>query len=229
MQRNHRVAAWPESKQRVIVAAWCYLIHPMMRRFSSRRAGATHSGTGDALRPHVSRSPLLRLSRTSPIALLALVASTVALADLATKQLAEDLLGFTDTVPLPLLGPAVRLLVVLNDQAAFGISLGPLTWEINFVLTAVALCLTMFLCRSLSSIDRWAPVMLGLVAGAATGNLASLILSPGGVPDFIAVRGSNGDIVFNLADMAAVAGLIMLGRTLWLVGRAIRSEGRKRA
>jgi signal peptidase II len=117
---------------------------------------------------------------------------------------------------------AVRLTVILNDQSAFGVSLGPYTWHINLVLTTVALLLCLSLCRSLAVIDHWAPLMLGLITGAATGNLVSLIASPEGVPDFIAIRsGPAHEVVFNLADVAAAIGVALLIRTTWAVGRAL--------
>ena len=43
------------------------------------------------------------------------------------------------------------------------------------------------LCRATCGHRSLVPLMLGLIAGAATGNLVSLISSPEGVPDFIAV------------------------------------------
>jgi len=165
------------------------------------------------------------LRRTSPVAVLAAGATTVAVVDLATKQVAATLLGSGTDLSVPLFHHAVRLAFILNDQSAFGVSLGPYTWHINLVLTAVALVLSVALCRALSAIDEWAPIMLGLIAGAATGNLVSLIFSPQGVPDFIAVRSGHGqELVFNLADVAAFIGFALLLRTIWAVARRARAE-----
>jgi signal peptidase II len=169
--------------------------------------------------------------RQTPISGLAVCATAVAIVDLGTKQIAATILGARGDVPVPLIGHVVRLAVVLNDQSAFGVSLGPYTWHINLVLTAIALFLSVVLCRALAAVDSWAPLMLGLIAGAATGNLVSLVLSPQGVPDFIAVqRGSGQELVFNLADVAAVIGVLLLVRTLGTVGQAIlasRAEQRR--
>jgi len=107
----------------------------------------------------------------------AICATTVAFIDLTTKQIAAARLGLHGTLRLPPFD-GVRLAVVLNDQSAFGVSLGRYTWHINLALTVVALLLAVVLCRTLAALDTWAPVMLGLVAGAAIGNLASLITSP---------------------------------------------------
>lgn len=189
------------------------------------------SRPGRAAAPPASGSLLLR--GASPVAILAATATAVAVVDLATKQMASFVLGTRGAVSLPLFRNAVRLTVILNDQSAFGVSLGPYTWHINLVLTTVALLLCLSLCRALAVIDEWAPFMLGLITGAATGNLVSLISSPQGVPDFIAVRSWNGhELVFNFADVAAVIGVALLIRTTWTVGVALtrspkRVESRK--
>jgi lipoprotein signal peptidase len=158
---------------------------------------------------------------------LAVCATAVAVADLATKQIAAAVLGAHGAIPIPLFGHAVRLAMVLNDQSAFGVSLGAYTWHINLLLTFLALVLSVALCRALAVLDVWAPIMLGLIAGAATGNLVSLIASPHGVLDFIAVRsGGGGELVFNVADIAAVLGVLLIFRTVWTVGRAILRNAR---
>lgn len=162
--------------------------------------------------------------RVSPVGVLAISATTVAALDLSTKQIAAFVLGTQGNVSVPLFHHAIRLTVILNDRSAFGISLGPYTWHINLVLTTVALLLCLSLCRPLAVINRWAPLMLGLIAGAATGNLVSLISSPQGVPDFIAVPTGHGqELVFNLADVAAVIGVALLIRTTGAVARALRN------
>jgi lipoprotein signal peptidase len=170
---------------------------------------------------HLGRGPIAAL-RQSPIAGLAVCATVVAIVDLGSKQIAASVLGSRGDVSVSLINHVLRLAVVLNDQSAFGVSLGPYTWQINLVFTTVALVLSVSLCRALATIDAWAPLMLGLIAGAATGNLVSLIFSPQGVPDFIAVqRGSGQELVFNLADVAALIGVLLLVRTLSTVGQAI--------
>jgi lipoprotein signal peptidase len=151
----------------------------------------------------------------------AVCALAVAMVDLTSKRLAAAFLAERD---LPVIGHVVRLAVVLNDQSAFGVSLGPYTWHINTALTLVALGLSIALCQALTRIDVWAPIVLGLIAGAATGNLLSLVFSPHGVIDFVAVsRGDGQELVFNLADVAAVLGLLLIVRTGARVVRAIRA------
>jgi lipoprotein signal peptidase len=143
---------------------------------------------------------------THPATTFAACALAVATVDIVSKRLAAAFLVERD---LPVLGHAVRLAVVLNDQSAFGVSLGPYTWHINCALTLI---------------DVWAPIVLGLIAGAATGNLLSLLFSPLGVIDFVAVsRGDGRELVFNLADVAAVLGLLLIVRTGLRVVHAIRA------
>jgi lipoprotein signal peptidase len=148
-------------------------------------------------------------------------AISVAAVDALSKRLATAFLAERD---IPVFGHAVRLAVVLNDQSAFSIPLGPYTWHINTALTVLALGLSVALCQALARIDVWAPIVLGLIAGAAAGNLLSLLFSPHGVIDFVAVnRGDGQELVFNVADVAAVLGLLLIMRTGVRVVQAIRA------
>ena len=153
------------------------------------------------------------------------VALLVALGDTFTKQIAMALVP-TAGMSLGVLPDRIRLLPVLNDQAAFGIGLGTYTWEINVVVTVATILLIMRVCRDLAAVDPWAPRILGLIAGAALGNLISLTLSPGGVPDFIAVTVAGGrEIVMNLADIAAYVGIALMGKLVVSILRAMRDKG----
>jgi lipoprotein signal peptidase len=142
------------------------------------------------------------------------VALAVVLGDLVTKQLALALVadgGASLGALGHLIGERVRLVLVANSQSAFGIALGPHTWGINVALTLGAILLAAPVCRELASLDASAPRSLGLIAGAAGGNLLSLVSSPNGVPDFIAIdRGAGHELVLNLADVAAYAGLALM-------------------
>ena len=150
------------------------------------------------------------------------VALLVALGDTLTKQIAMNMLPAGGT-SLGILRDRFRLLPVLNDQAAFGVGLGTYTWEINVVVTLATVVLIMCVCRDLAAVDPWAPRILGLIAGAALGNLVSLTLSPGGVPDFLAVTvGAGHEIVMNFADIAAYLGLALMTKLAWSIVRAMR-------
>jgi lipoprotein signal peptidase len=89
--------------------------------------------------------------------------------------------------------------------------------------------LAMLLCRALTVLDGWAPLVLGLIAGAATGNLVSLLFSRRGVVDFVAVHDHTGNaVVFNLADVAAMIGLVLIVRSAWTITREIARRARDR-
>jgi lipoprotein signal peptidase len=52
-------------------------------------------------------------------------------------------------------------------------------------------------------------------------------VSPDGVLDFIAIaNGADRELVFNLADVAAALGVLLLVRTAWTVGREIARGNR---
>ncbi|MBV6521421.1 MAG: Lipoprotein signal peptidase [Gemmatimonadaceae bacterium] len=154
-------------------------------------------------------------ARLSRLALL------VAAIDLATKYVAVATLS---GVPVDVTD-WLRLTVVHNDQGAFGISLGSYTRQLNLALTLSAIALVVPVSRDLSRIDRLAPTALGLIVGGALGNLTSLVLSTRGVVDFIAIGAAGGGAtVLNLADVAAYAGLALLGRTAFLLLERIRRQ-----
>jgi len=191
--------------------------------FGPRNLREATRGTQVASRIGVPATSTAR-RRLAPGTAFAACALAVATADLITKQLAVTLIG-DRVLPVRMLGDSIRLAVVLNDQSAFGVSLGPYTWHLNLAFTFLAIVLSVSLCRALAALDGLAPIVLGLIAGAATGNLISLIFSRGGVIDFVAVRSHTGnELVFNLADVAAMLGLLLILRTAWTVTRAIAAR-----
>jgi len=158
-------------------------------------------------------------SRRSPLIPLARLATLVALGDLVTKQVAVLWIGTLE----PRVSSAIRFGVVHNDKGAFGLTVGDYTWELSLALTLGAIALIIPVAKDLSRIDDRAPMGLGLVAGGAIGNLVSLLASPAGVVDFIAVQRADGaGIVLNVADVAAYAGVVMLMRTASKVVAAMR-------
>lgn len=159
------------------------------------------------------RTHLIQLSR---IALLVTVGDLVTKAA-AKRFLVNDPTHFTDTI---------QFAVVHNTQGAFGWSVGAYTWQLNLALTLAAIVFTLPVARDLARIDAAAPRALGLIVGGALGNLASLLTSPEGVVDFIAVSFATSGLVLNVADVAAYAGLGMILRTGVLLARAIRTTAR---
>ncbi len=149
----------------------------------------------------------------------------VAYGDLVTKWVAVTL--WSGEKVQPLVGQAVAIQVVHNTLGAFSTSLGQRTWEINVAATIIAVLLAMMVCPRLARIDAAAPGALGLIAGGGVGNLASLIGSTRGVPDFLRLGDGRGnDVVLNLADLAAYLGIACCVRVAWTLVRAAREERR---
>ncbi|MHB1224221.1 MAG: signal peptidase II [Gemmatimonadaceae bacterium] len=140
--------------------------------------------------------------------------------DIASKIVATSLLG--DRV-VPLVS-GTFLGVVYNDAFARGAMLGPLTVPATLLLAAAMLYLIARVCAPLSVVDAAAPRALGLVAGAAAANALDLVRTGRGVVDFLGLPTAEGAIIFNLADVAAYAGVVLLARTAWRVARAALQE-----
>jgi lipoprotein signal peptidase len=171
------------------------------------------------------RSPFAPRRVSAPItggASFAVMAGLVAYGDLVTKWLAVTL--WSDQQQ-PLLGRLLGIEVVHNSLGAFSLSIGPLTREINVAATVVAVLLSMAVSSRLARLDRGAPESLGLIAGAGIGNLASMLGSASGVPDFLALSdGRGGGVVLNVADLAACIGILCCLRLAVIVVRAARRQ-----
>ena len=151
------------------------------------------------------------------------IALLVAAGDWLTKAVAARFVGGEALV----FSDRFRFAVVHNDAGAFGLSAGPYTWQLNLALTLAAIILMLPVARDLARIDEGAPRALGLIVGGAVGNLASLILSPAGVVDFIAISyGAHSSLVLNVADLAAYVGLAMMTRTGFLIVGEIKRTAR---
>jgi lipoprotein signal peptidase len=159
------------------------------------------------------RRHLVQLSR---------IALLVAALDLGSKAVAKRFLEhepatFTSTL---------QLAVVHNSAGAFGWSAGIYTWQLNLALTLAAIVFMIPVTRDLARVDGSAPRALGLIVGGALGNLASLVTSPAGVIDFIALNFESWGIALNVADVAAYVGLAMIVRTGALITLAIARDRR---
>jgi lipoprotein signal peptidase len=149
------------------------------------------------------------------------VAAVVAAGDLSSKWLAS-LLWSERPVHLT---DWISMAVVHNQAGAFGLSMGAYTWQLNLALTLAAIVFIIPVTRDLATIDRRAPLALGLILGGACGNLASLVVPPRGVMDFIALNWAAGhSLVLNVADVAAYTGLAMILRTGVRIASALRRE-----
>ena len=152
-----------------------------------------------------------------------MVALLVLAGDALTKELAVRFVP-AGGATLGVFESTVRLLPVYNDRGAFGMGLGDYTWQVGAFLMIGTIALIVRVCRELGAIDPWAPRILGLIAGAAAGNLFSLFTSPTGVPDFLAVRIGGAELVMNMADIAAYVGMVLLARTAMVIVARLRGS-----
>jgi signal peptidase II len=135
--------------------------------------------------------------------------------DRITKNWAEAALQ-PRGVPREVMGDGIRLTLVYNPGAAFGLHLGPYSRWIFLALTIGALFILARLYTHTRVGERVRAFALGLVTAGAIGNLIDRITSPIGVVDFIDV--GVGDWrwpTFNVADMAVSVGAILLAWVLW--------------
>ena len=143
------------------------------------------------------------------------VALAVVMLDVITKALAVAFL-VPQRMPHEVLGDSVRLTLVYNPGAAFGLHVGPDSRWIFMVLTFAALAILWKLYEQTRLDDRWRTLALALVCGGAVGNLIDRVRSPLGVVDFIDI--GFGDMrwpTFNVADMAVSTGAFLLAWVLW--------------
>ncbi len=175
------------------------------------------------MRPTSHPAPALAASASRNSLLVYLgFATLAAAADLITKQVATATIASGDVIPL---FDRLSMMVVFNTGSAGGVMIGPYTWHYNVLVTMAALVLITVVAPSLIAIDRTARLSLGLVAGGAIGNLASMLFGPAGVADFIALR-LRGDttIVMNVADLELWVGALLLLPVVMTLVRAIRAE-----
>ena len=143
------------------------------------------------------------------------IAATVVVVDAFTKMLAVDLL-LREQLPRSVIGGALRLTLVFNSGAAFGLHVGAYSRWIFTALTIGALFLLAHLYRTTRAGDALRTIALSLVCGGAVGNLVDRLKSGRGVVDFIDVGvGTMRWPTFNVADMAVSCGAVALAFVLW--------------
>jgi signal peptidase II len=134
--------------------------------------------------------------------------------DVVTKAIAERTL--LRGIPEEVFGNAVRLRLVYNPGAAFGLDLGPQSRWIFAALTIVALVILARLYRSTPAGHYARAAALALVCAGAVGNLIDRVRSFFGVVDFIDIGiGDTRWPTFNVADMAVSVGAGLLAWVLW--------------
>lgn len=139
----------------------------------------------------------------------------IVLADQFTKMLAVDKLS-PAYVPHDVFGDVVRLTLVYNPGAAFGLHVGPWSRWIFTTLTFVALFVLwrMYVDRRPGEVAKVAA--LAMVSGGAIGNLIDRLRSSRGVVDFLDIGfGAWRWPTFNIADIAVSCGAVLLAIVLW--------------
>ena len=153
--------------------------------------------------------------------------AVVAAVDLLSKEVAVRSLGSAGVVPFT---DRFSLFVVFNTGSAGGVEVGPYTWQLNVLVTLLAVGLIASVVQAMAAVDRRATRALAIVAGGAVGNLLSMLFGPEGVADFLAVRlTSDTTIVANVADLALWTGAAMLAPVALLLTRMARAERLERA
>ena len=140
--------------------------------------------------------------------------------DVVTKGYAERELS-PQRIPHDVFGTGLRLTLVYNPGAAFGLNLGAQSRWIFTALTVVALVILGRLYRSTANSDTTRALALAMVCAGALGNLLDRLRSSLGVVDFLDVGwGDARWPTFNVADMAVSAGAVLLALVLWREDRA---------
>lgn len=135
-------------------------------------------------------------------------------ADQITKLLALEHLSPGRSIDV--LGPALRLTLIFNPGAAFGMGENATIVFAVFAVVASLACLFVFLPRATR---LWHGITLGMFLAGITGNLTDRIIQPpsfmhGHVIDFIQVPYF---AIFNVADIfiTCAAGIVIIGSFLW--------------
>ena len=148
----------------------------------------------------------------------------VLVADVITKAIAERAL-LPRGIPREVMGDYVRLNLVYNPGAAWGLHVGPHSRWIFGVLTVVALAILARLLLITREGDTPRVVALGLVCAGAVGNLIDRVRSIFGVVDFIdlGINDTTRFPTFNVADIAVSVGATLLAWVLWREDRAAQA------
>jgi signal peptidase II len=158
-----------------------------------------------------------------PSRLLALIGTIVAV-DAVTKFLAVYRLALTH-VPNEVLGDVLRLTLVYNPGAAFGLHLGSWSRPLFIGLTFVALGLLWSLYRQSAPTARARVWAVATITAGALGTLVDRVRSSRGVVDFVDVGvGAWRWPTFNVADSAVSVGALALIVILWREESALRKK-----
>ena len=149
----------------------------------------------------------------------------VVVLDVITKQMAVYNLS-PSHFPHEVVGDWVRLTLVYNPGAAFGLHLGQYSRWIFMALTAGALFILWRLYTATDHRDLRRTIALSLVCGGAVGNLIDRVRSSLGVVDFIDIGvGDHRWPTFNVADIAVSTGAFLLAWVLWMEDQEVARAG----
>jgi signal peptidase II len=154
------------------------------------------------------------MRRSNSIAFWGVVAAVTAL-DVFSKWWAETGL-LPQRLPHSVAGEWLRLTLVYNPGAAFGLQVGSQSRWVFMGLTVIALGILGRLYLNTRDGDLWRTASLALVCGGALGNLIDRVRSGQGVVDFIDIGvGASRWPTFNVADVAVSVGAVLLAGVLW--------------
>ncbi len=173
----------------------------------------------------VSTSATVRLSAVMTRFLV--VAGLAAAVDLIMKAVAASMLAGGRLIDI---SDRLGFVLVYNTGTAGGLSIGPYTWAFNMIVTILAITLVVKIVQAMAVVDSRSTLALALVTGGAMGNLASMVVGPDGVADFIAVQiTSSSTIVMNVADLFLWSGALLLVPVVMRLLAAVREEQREKA
>lgn len=154
------------------------------------------------------------MRRSNSITFWSVVAAVTAL-DVFSKWWAETGL-LPQRLPHSVAGDWLRLTLVHNPGAAFGLQVGSQSRWVFMGLTIVALGILGRLYLNTRDGELGRVAALALVCGGALGNLIDRVRSDLGVVDFIdmGIGGARWP-TFNVADVAVSVGAVMLAWVLW--------------
>ncbi len=144
--------------------------------------------------------------------------------DRVTKNIARESLA--SSPPISLLNDFVRFEYVENTGVLLGLG-SNLPGESRFLLFVVFSSVGLLLIRGyivrVDRLDSMLLIGLSLLAGGGAGNLIDRVFNDGAVTDFVRLGiGVFRTGIFNLADVAIVAGAVMI--LLWSAGERGKGE-----
>jgi signal peptidase II len=178
--------------------------HPVAPAPEAPDPATPHTAAEGEADPDSGRPSARRRRRL--FALLALVAVTAYVTDQVSKAVALNALG--DGLPRPFIGDFIRLKLIGNPGAALSLGAGN-TWVMTAIAVGVLVAIV-FVAKGLGS-RAWA-IALGLLLGAALGNLTDRFVRPpgGGQGHVVDFLDYNRWFIGNVADIWIVSAALLI-------------------